>query len=172
MTNFTYNQTIEYIDGTRDLNFEAAQRWAKEHGTSFEEDASKREPYEQEHEETYMNPTTGADEVKLVKTPTLKRFWVIGDEPKPYIPPEPSEDELKARVRSVRDSYMQTTQNRIDRYRNQKELGIETTDTEEVFKQLLDYTQYLRDYPNGENWWVKNPMVFDEWAMPTSNLGI
>ena len=161
MTNFTYNQIIEYIDGTRDLNFEAAQRWAQEHGTSFEEDVSKREPYEQEHEETYMNPTTGADEVRLVKTPTLKRFWVIGDEPKPYVP---TEDELKAQVRAVRDNYMQTTQNRIDRYRNQKELGIETTDTEEVFKQLLEYTQYLRDYPNGENWWVKNPMVFDEYS--------
>ena len=169
MTDFTYNQTIEYIDGTRDLNFEAAQKWAREHGTSFEEDVSKREPYEQEHEETYMNPTTGADEVKLVKTPTLKRFWVIGDEPKPYVP---TEDELKVQVRDVRDKYMQTTQNRIDRYRNQKELGIETTDTEEVFKRLLEYTQYLRDYPNGENWWVKNPMVFDEWAMPTSNLSI
>ena len=170
MTNFTYNQTIEYIDGTRDLNFEAAQKWAREHGTSFEEDISKREPYEQEHEETYMNPSTGTDEVKLVKTPTLKRFWVIGDEPKPYIPPEPSEDELKARVRFVRDSYMVSTQNRIDRYRNQKELGIETTDTEEMFKRLLEYTQYLRDYPNGENWWVKNPMGFDEWAVPTSEL--
>ena len=169
MTNFTYNQTIEYIDGTRDLNFEAAQRWAQEHGTSFEEDVSKREPYEQEHEETYMNPTTGADEVRLVKTPTLKRFWVIGDEPKPYIQ---TEDELKAQVRAVRDNYMQTTQNRIDRYRNQKELGIETTDTEEVFKRLLEYTQYLRDYPNGENWWVKNPMVFDEWVVSTSELSV
>ena len=172
MKDFTYNQTIEYIDGTRDLNFEAAQRWAQEHGTSFEEDVAKREPYEQEREETYMNPETGADEVKLVKTPTLKRFWVIGDEPKPYIPPEPSEDELKARVRSVRDSYMVSTQNRIDRYRNQKELGIETTDTEEVFKQLLEYTQYLRDYPSCKKWWNKNPMVFDEWAVSTSELSV
>ena len=169
MTDFTYNQTIEYIDGTRDLNFEAAQKWAQEHGTSFEEDVSKREPYEQEHEETYMNPTTGADEVRLVKTPTLKRFWVIGDEPKPYVP---TEDGLKAQVRAVRDKYMQTTQNRIDRYRNQKELGIETTDTEEVFKRLLEYTQYLRDYPNGENWWSENPMIFDAWVVSTSGLSV
>ena len=87
-------------------------------------------------------------------------------------PPEPSDEEREAQVRSVRDKYMQTTQNRIDRYRNQKELGIETTDTEEVFKQLLDYTQYLRDYPSGKNWWSKNPMMFDEWAIPTSNLSI
>ena len=169
MTEFTYNQIIEYIDGTRDLNFEAAQRWAQEHGTSFEEDVSKREPYEQEHEEIYMNPTTGADEVRLVKTPTLKRLWVIGDEPKPYVP---TEDELKAQVRAVRDKYMQTTQNRIDRYRNQKELGIETTDTEEVFKRLLEYTQYLRDYPNGENWWSENPMIFDSWVVSTSGLSV
>lgn len=160
MTEYTYNQTIEYIDGTRDLNFEAAQRWAKDHRTSFEEDVSKREPYKQEHEETYMNPTTGEIEVKTVSSPTIKRFFAIGDEPKPYVP---TEDELKAQVRTVRDKYMQTTQNRIDRYRNQKELGIVTTDSEATFNLLLQYTQYLRDYPNGENWWNKNPMVFDEY---------
>ena len=169
MTDFTYNQTIEYIDGTRDLNFEAAQKWAQEHGTTFVEDVTKREPYEQEHEETYINPTTGADEVRLVKTPTLKRFWVIGDEPKPYVP---TEDELKAQIRAVRDKYMQTTQNRIDRYRNQKELGIETTDTEEVFKRLLEYTQYLRDYPSGKNWWSENPMIFDACVVSTSELSV
>lgn len=166
MVTYTYNQTIEYIDGTRDLNFEAAQKWAREHGTSFEEDVSKRESYEQEHEETYINPTTGADEVRLVKTPTLKRFWVIGDEPKPYVP---TEDELKAQVRAVRDKYMQTTQNRIDRYRNQKELNMETTDSEEVYKQLLSYTQYLRDYPSGENWWVSSPKTFNEYNFSSEN---
>ena len=160
MTEFNFNQTIEYIDGTRDLNFEAAQKWAQEHGTTFVEDVSKREPYEQEHEETYMNPTTGADEVKLVKTPTLKRFWVIGDKPKPYIP---TEDELKAQVRIVRDEYIQITQNRIDRYRNQKELGIETTDTEEVFKLLLGYAQYLRTYPECRDWYKVNPKTYDVW---------
>lgn len=169
MTNFTYNQKIEYIDGTRDLNFEAAQKWAQEHGTTFVEDVSKREPYEQEHEETYMNPTTGADEVKLVKTPTIKRFWVIGDEPKPYVP---TEDELKSQIRAVRDNYMQTTQNRIDRYRNQQELGTETVDDEATYKLLLEYTQYLRDYPSGKNWWSENPMVFDEWVVSTSELSV
>ena len=40
MTNFAYNQTVEYIDGTRDLNFEAAQKWAQEHGTTLVEDVS------------------------------------------------------------------------------------------------------------------------------------
>ena len=81
-------------------------------------------------------------------------------------------EQRKEQVRAVRDNYMQITQNRIDRYRNQKELGIETTDTEEVFKRLLEYTQYLRDYPNGENWLVKNPMVFDAWTVSVSELSV
>ena len=81
-------------------------------------------------------------------------------------------EQKKAQVRTVRDKYMQNTQNRIDRYRNQKELGIETTDAEEVFKRLLDYTQYLRDYPSGKNWWVKNPMVFDAWTVSVSELSV
>ena len=66
MTDFTYNQTIEYIDGTRDLNFEAAQRWAREHGTSFEEDVTAR---------------------KMLGD-KLMRFFVMGSEPKTYIPTE------------------------------------------------------------------------------------
>ena len=177
MTDFNYNQTIEYIDGTRDLNFEAARRWAQSNGATFEEDVSKREPYELEHEEIYMNPETGATETKVVKSPSIKRFFVIGDKPKPIIIepmpiPEPTEEELKANKRMERNALLQGTQDRIDRYRNQKELNMETTDSEEVYKQLLAYTQYLRDYPNGESWWVKNPMVFDDWATSTSNSSI
>lgn len=146
--NFDFGQTIEYIDGTRDLNFEAARKWAREHGTSFKEDVTER---------------------KMLGN-KLMRFFVIGDKPKPIIIepmpiPEPTEEELKANKRMERNILLQDTQNRIDRYRNQKELGVETTDSEEVYKQLLAYTQYLRDYPNGESWWVKNPMVFDEWSL-------
>ena len=80
---------------------------AQEHGTSFEEDITKREPYEQEHEEIYMNSITGETEVKTVSSPTIKRFFVIGDEPKLHVP---IDYELKAQVRTVRDKYMQTTQ--------------------------------------------------------------
>ena len=146
MTEFNYNQTIEYIDGTRDLNFEAARRWAGEHGTSFEEDVTARK--------------------KLGNK--LMRFFVIGNEPKPIIIepmpiPEPTEEELKANKRLERNILLQGTQDRIDRYRNQKELGIETTDSEEVYKQLLSYTQYLRDYPSGENWWENPPKDFLTW---------
>ena len=168
MTEFNYNQTIEYIDGTRDLNFEAARRWAQSNGTTFEEDVAKREPYELEHEETYMNPETGATETKVVKSPSIKRFFVIGDEPKPIVieptpTPEPTEEELKANKRIERNILLQDTQNRIDRYRNQKEFNVETTDSEEIYKQLLAYMQYLRDYTLTENWWEADPLTFEEW---------
>lgn len=144
--NFNFGQTIEYIDCTRDLNFEAARRWAGEHGTSFKEDVTAR---------------------KMLGN-KLMRFFVIGDEPKPIIIepmpiPEPTEEELKANKRMERNILLQDTQNRIDRYRNQKELGVVTTDSEEVYKQLLSYTQYLRDYPSGENWWKVNALKFEEW---------
>ena len=49
---------------------------------------------------------------------------------------------------------MQSAQNRIDRYHNQKELGVETTDDENTFKALLGYMQYLRDFTEQKNWWL------------------
>ena len=169
MADFNYNQIIEYVDGTRDLNFEAARRWAKSNGTTFEEDISKREPYELEHEEIYMNSETGATETKTVKTPSIKRFFVIGDEPKPIIIepmpiPEPTEEELQSNKRMKRDVLLRGTQNRIDRYRNQKELSVKTTDSKEVYNQLLSYAQYLRDYPSGENWWEAEPLMFEKYV--------
>lgn len=158
MTDFTYNQTIEYIDGTRDLNFEAAQKWAQEHGTTFVEDVAKREPYEQEHEETYMNPTTGADEVRLVKTPTLKRFFVIGDEPKPYVP---TEDELKVQVRAVRNQYLEQTD---------KFLIADYPITDEERELYKQYRVYLRTYPECQDWYKANPKTYEEWkSLQTTN---
>ena len=101
MTEFNYNQTIEYVDGTRDLNFEAARRWAQSNGTTFEEDVAKREPYELEHEEIYMNPETGATETKVVKSPSIKRFFVIGEKPAPV--PEPTQEEKEQAARNERN---------------------------------------------------------------------
>ena len=132
MTEFNFNQTIEYIDGTRDLNFEAAQKWAREHGTSFEEDVTAR---------------------KMLGD-KLMRFFVIGNEPKPYIP---TEDELKAQVRAVRNQYLEQT----DKY-----MIVDypiTDDERELYKQ---YRTYLRDYTLSENWWESNPLKFEEWNKP------
>lgn len=140
MTEFNFNQTIEYEDCTRDLNFEAARRWAAEHGAAFAEDIAARK-------------TVGGK---------LMRYFVIGSEPAPV--PEPTVAELQARKRAERDARMSVTQDRIDRYRNQIEAGFAPTDDAETFKALLRYTQYLRDFTTAENWWTASILFFEEWS--------
>lgn len=145
MTEFNFNQTIEYEDCTRDLNFEAARRWAAEHGAAFAEDIAAR---------------------KTVNG-KLMRYFVIGSEPAPVVVepvPEPTVAELQARKRTERDAIMQSTQDRIDRYRNQIEAGFAPTDDAETFKALLRYTQYLRDFTAAENWWTASVLFFEEWS--------
>lgn len=146
MTEFNFNQTIEYEDRTRDLNFEAARRWAAENGATFEEDVSAR---------------------KTVNG-RLMRYFVIGSDlsdAAAFAPvPEPTVEELQARKRAERDARMSVTQDRIDRYRNQTEAGFDTTDDAETFKALLRYTQYLRDFTTAENWWTASILFFEEWS--------
>ena len=145
MTEYNFNQTIEYIDGTRDLNFEAARRWAYEHGAAFEEDIAARETVNGK----------------------LMRYFIIGSEPAPVVVepvPEPTVAELQARKRAERDARMSVTQDRIDRYRNQIEAGFAPTDDAETFKALLRYTQYLRDFTAAENWWTASILFFEEWS--------
>ena len=132
MTNYTYNQTIEYVDGTRDLNFEAARKWAREHEATFEEDVSKR---------------TKADGV-------LKRYFIIGDEPQPYTPPEPSDEEKQERVRFVRNRFLEETD---------KFMLVDYPITDEEREQYKAYRVYLRDYTLEDEWWLENPKTFEEW---------
>lgn len=169
MAEFEYNQVIEYIDGTFDENFNEARQWAQSHNTTFEEDVDRREEFVGKRTEIYQDPETGEEVEKEVDYPTLKRFWIIGEEPKPYVPPEPTVDELKAQKRAERDALMESAQNRIDRYRNQKELGVETTDDESTYKLLLQYTQYLRTYPESkEDWYEESPVVFEVYLLMNS----
>ena len=140
MMEFNFNQTIEYIDGTRDLNFEAAQKWAREHGTSFEEDVAAR---------------------KMLGD-KLMRYFIIGDEPKPYVP---TEDELKVQVRSVRNQYLEQTD---------KFMLVDypiTDDERELYKQ---YREYLRTYPECRDWYKANPKTYDEWksSQTTTNTDV
>lgn len=87
MTEFNYNQTIEYIDGTRDLNFEAARKWAQSNGTTFEEDIDAR----------------------VTVSGVLKRYFVIGSEPEKPAPiepppvPEPTQEEKEITARNERN---------------------------------------------------------------------
>lgn len=122
MTDFNYNDIIEYIDATWDENFNAARDWALNHNTSFEEDLSKRD--------------------------LPKRYFVIGPE---Y---SPSEEELKNKVRNVRNQYLYST--------DFTQLP-DAPFTAEKKEQYANYREYLRDYTNQENWWLQNPLTFEEW---------
>lgn len=80
------------------------------------------------------------------------------------VKPEPTVDEKKALVRAVRDQYINDIEWRVSRYRDQVEINVDTTDTEETYLQILHYMQYLRDYPeSAEDWYEHNPLTFEEW---------
>lgn len=78
-------------------------------------------------------------------------WYVLG-----YAPakPEPTEDEMKDSVRSVRNGYLKDT--------DFTQLNDAPFTSEEKL-QYAQYRQYLRDYTEGENWWLQNPMDFNSW---------
>ena len=85
--------------------------------------------------------------------------------PTPIEPKIITEDEQKAKMREIRDSYINNIEWRVSRYRGQKELKIETSDTAQEYKEILQYQQYLRDYPQSEGeWWKEEPKTYEIWA--------
>ena len=69
-------------------------------------------------------------------------------------PPEPSVEEKEARVRQVRNQYLEQT----DKFMI---ADYPITDEErELYKQ---YRTYLRDYTLSENWWEHSPKDFSTW---------
>lgn len=77
-----------------------------------------------------------------------KRYFQIGPE---YVP---SEEHLKNLVRTVRNQYLNST--------DYTQLPDSPFSNEEK-SQYAEYRQYLRDYTEGESWWSKAPLTFDEW---------
>lgn len=67
---------------------------------------------------------------------------------------EPTEDELKQKVRAVRNEYLQ-------HYDFTQLVDAPFKDEEKAV--YAQYRQYLRDYTEGENWWLNNPMDFNSW---------
>ena len=82
-------------------------------------------------------------------------------------PKKPTQEELDAenanKIRSIRSEYMAKTLNEVERYETQKAAGIETTDSEETYKEYLIYLQYLRDVPQSEDFPDVEVLTFDEW---------
>ena len=111
-----YNDVIEYIDGTYDENFEAAKKWAKEHGTTFEEDLSKRE--------------------------LPKRYFVIGGEPEPIpepepeVPHEPTREEVEANRAFLYKELVDPITSHIQRLRDEEVMTAEINAEIEELKTL------------------------------------
>ena len=77
-------------------------------------------------------------------------------------PPEPTVDELKANVRAVRNRYLEQT----DKYLSVSDFPI-TDEERESYKQ---YRTYLRDYTLEDEWWLANPLTFDEWSVKMDSV--
>lgn len=80
MSDFDFNQKIEYIDCTRDLNFEEARHWAYAHNTTFEEKISLRK-IKKVTEEVEETDAEGNTIKKKIKVDKLFRYFFIGDNP-------------------------------------------------------------------------------------------
>ena len=77
----------------------------------------------------------------------------------------PTVDDKKKAVRSIRDQYINNIEWSVSRYRDQTEIQVETTDSAETYIKILQYMQYLRDYPeSSETWYEQNPLDFNSWC--------
>lgn len=71
-------------------------------------------------------------------------------------PPEPSDEEKKAKVRAVRNQHLNQTD---------KVMIVDYPITSTQKAKYKQYRAYLRDYPDSsEDWFEHEPMRFDEWS--------
>ncbi len=67
-------------------------------------------------------------------------------------------------VKSIRGQYMSEILNKTERYETQKAAGIDTTDSEETYKNYLLYLQYLRDIPQNKDFPNIEVLTFEKWS--------
>jgi len=72
---------------------------------------------------------------------------------KDYVPTRPI-DEIKEEVRAIRDKYLLKT--------DFTQLA-DAPFTKAEKQKYAEYREYLRNYPETENWWENNPLTFEEW---------
>ena len=88
-------------------------------------------------------------------------------------PKKPTQEELDAqnanRVRSIRGEYMAETLNKVERYETQKAIGLNTTESEDTYRNYLLYLQYLRDVPQQLEFPNVEVLTFDKWKETNSS---
>ena len=108
-------------------------------------------------------PLLNYDEVKEIDDVTL--IQVEGE----FLPDtdekviEQQNIEKSNQVKSIRNQYLSDTLARCDRYEKQKAIGLDTTESEDTYRNYLLYLQYLRDVPQSENFPNIEVLTFDEW---------
>lgn len=75
---------------------------------------------------------------------------------------EPSINDKKLSINKKLSQYINNISWKVERYNTQKELGIETTDSKEIYIKILEYMQYCRDFNKQDCYWDKTPKTFDE----------
>lgn len=74
---------------------------------------------------------------------------------------EPTVEEKSANIRRIRDSFILESGWRVERANEQIKLGINPVDD---LMTLLEYRQYLRDYPeSSETWYENEPLDLETW---------
>lgn len=91
----------------------------------------------------------------------VENSYVLRDDPKVV--------EYKCgQVRAYRDRLISSFDWRLDRYERQKANDIDTTESAYDYLNLNKYIQYLRDYTKLEDWYLRNPLSYDEWFNATT----
>ena len=90
---------------------------------------------------------------------------------KGYAPekPEPTVEEKANQVSPISSQNMSDTLARCDRYEKQKAVGLDTTESEDTYRNYLLYLQYLRDVPQSADFPNIEVLTFDEWKEPNSS---
>ena len=77
--------------------------------------------------------------------------------------PEHTAEQLAVLKRAERDTAINSIIWRVQRYEQQKQLCIETADSEETYHKILEYIQYLRVLPQSQNFPNMDVKNFNEW---------
>ena len=115
------------------------------------------------HNETGEFPLMNYDEIKEIDDVTLVQIdgEFLPDTDEKVI--ELQNIEKSNQVKSIRNQYLSDTLARCDRYEKQKAIGLDTTESEDTYRNYLLYLQYLRDVPQSENFPNIEVLTFDKW---------
>lgn len=87
----------------------------------------------------------------------IEQYSEAVPQPEPYVP---TIEEKSDSIRQIRNQMIDDFEWRISRNNDEHELGLTETDDRES---LLKYREYLRNYPETEDWYEKFPSTFEEW---------